>query len=272
MAKEYIRAFKTEDGRPVGETAYEVEGLVANDVLDGRSMVDEYIVLKSTAAIISINITGDDIRVIKETASSKTIQNYGKKEQADIQISGLTADTKVTISGNITLFDCYDNHLTTLDVTHCTQLEQILCSTNELMSIDLTHCTQLKQLNCDSNQITSLDVSKCTKLETLYCEFNQLTELDVSRCTQINELLCYSNAGILVKLPQSDVVKQVVYGYDDSDNPPTQEQIAAQVAALPYSVETSYLYIPYGEIYGEIPEDVIAAAAAKGWEISSEDY
>jgi len=51
------------------------------------------------------------------------------------------------------------------------------CYSNSLSSLDVSHNTQLKDLSCYSNQLTTLDISKNTntKLTTLYCHSNNFT-------------------------------------------------------------------------------------------------
>ena len=59
------------------------------------------------------------------------------------------------------------------------------CFNNQLTSLDVSKNTNLGTLSCSHNQLTSLDVSKNTNLGTLYCFNNQLTELDVSKNTNL---------------------------------------------------------------------------------------
>ena len=54
---------------------------------------------------------------------------------------------------------CYNNQLTSLDVSHNTALTQLACSNNQLTSLDVSHNTALTWLWCYNNQLTSLDVS-----------------------------------------------------------------------------------------------------------------
>ena len=60
------------------------------------------------------------------------------------------------------------------------------CYSNSLSSLDVSHNTQLKDLSCYSNQLTTLDISKNTntKLTTLYCHSNKFTTaaLDAIYC------------------------------------------------------------------------------------------
>ena len=93
----------------------------------------------------------------------------------------------------LTVLDCYDNKLTTLDVSKNTQLKTLWCSGNQLTTLDVSANTALTVLDCGGNNLTELDVSAHTALTELYCFDNNLTELDVSKNTALTELWCYNN-------------------------------------------------------------------------------
>ena len=76
---------------------------------------------------------------------------------------------------------CYNNDLTSLDVSKNTALTVLFCYGNQLTSLDVSKNTALTDLNCSNNQLTSLDVSKNTALTYLYCNYNNLAALDLSR-------------------------------------------------------------------------------------------
>lgn len=88
---------------------------------------------------------------------------------------------------------CYDNSLTSLDVSKNTTLIVLLCSDNRLESLDVTKNTELRNLHCFGNSLTSLDVSKNTALKELFCYRNSLKSLDVSKNTALTNLSCYGN-------------------------------------------------------------------------------
>ena len=104
----------------------------------------------------------------------------------------LTSQT-VTIRGDLTELYCFDNQLTTLDVSKNTSLTRLDCSENQLTTLDVSKNTALKGLSCNNNQLKALDVSQNTALTTLYCFNNQLTALDLSRNTELTELYCFDN-------------------------------------------------------------------------------
>ena len=90
---------------------------------------------------------------------------------------------------------CYDNTLTSLDVSGCKALETLECGSNRLTSLDVKECIALKSLYCYDNTLTSLDVSGCKALEELNCRDNtSLDSLDVSGCKALRTLFCYNTS------------------------------------------------------------------------------
>ena len=103
--------------------------------------------------------------------------------------------TSLDLSKNTALISlsCPDNQLTSLDLSKNTALTELYCYGNQLTSLDLSKNTALTFLNCTTNQLTSLDLSGCTALEYLNCSFNQLTSLDLSNNTALTQLDCDGN-------------------------------------------------------------------------------
>ena len=105
-------------------------------------------------------------------------------------ISNLTGIEEFTA---LTLLNCSENELTSLDVSSNTALEYLRCSDNQLTNLDVSQNTALEYLGCGENQLTSLDVSNNTALEFLTCYLNQLAVLNVSNNTALYELWCGQN-------------------------------------------------------------------------------
>jgi hypothetical protein len=108
----------------------------------------------------------------------------------DMEISSLQGIEYFTA---LTVLDCEDNELTTLDISKNTALVKLYCSMNYLTSLDITNNVALKCLSCYDNELTSLDVSKNTALTFLDCEENKITALDISMCTELESLTCGDN-------------------------------------------------------------------------------
>ena len=134
------------------------------------------------------NITSADmekIAAITELDVSGTYENENP--------GTLTSLQGIEYFESLTELECYDNQLTSLDVSGCTALTMLVCFSNQLTTLDVSANTALTMLVCDSNQLTSLDVSANTALTVLDCSSNSLTSLDVSANTALTELWCGYN-------------------------------------------------------------------------------
>ena len=101
----------------------------------------------------------------------------------------------MTVYGDIIGFDCSSNgaNLTSLDVSHNTQLTELSCYSNRLTDLDVSKNTALKRLFCELNRLSSLDISKNAALMVLNCHNNSLNSLDISKNTQLETLYCSDN-------------------------------------------------------------------------------
>jgi hypothetical protein len=95
----------------------------------------------------------------------------------------------------ITYISCHDRGISSLKgIEYLTSVTRLECYNNTISSMDISKNTKLTMLNCYGNKLTSLDVSKNTALQTIYCSSNQLTSLDVTKNTALQKLECYSNS------------------------------------------------------------------------------
>lgn len=131
-------------------------------------------------------------------------QDYGK--DGSLSPAELKAVTTMDVSGiglddlkGVEFFTalkklyCYDNVLTSLDVSKLTALEELKCYLNNITKIDVSKNTKLTLLNVRNNGMTELDVSNNTALTLLNCRGNNLTALDVSKNTKLTTLHCHNN-------------------------------------------------------------------------------
>jgi Leucine-rich repeat (LRR) protein len=161
-------------------------------------VVDNPVPPEKTIAIDKANFPDDNFReyllnqdygqdgVLTETE----IMFIDDMDVYDMEISSLQGIEYFTA---LTVLDCEDNELTTLDISKNTALVKLYCSMNYLTSLDITNNVALKCLSCYDNELTSLDVSKNTALTFLDCEENKITDLDISMCTELESLTCGDN-------------------------------------------------------------------------------
>ena len=164
----------------------------------GNDVVDNPVPPEKTIAIDKANFPDDNFReylldqdygqdgVLTETE----IMFIDDMDVYDMEISSLQGIEYFTA---LTVLDCEENELTTLDVSKNTALKQLYCGDNYLTSLDVSNNVALVYLDCYCNELTSLDVSKNTALESLDCDENKLTTLDVSKNTALKSLTIDDN-------------------------------------------------------------------------------
>ena len=88
----------------------------------------------------------------------------------------------------LTTLECYNNQLTSLDVSKNAALTYIRFGGNKLTSLDVSKNTALRTLLCDDNPLTALDLSNNTLLTRLDCGSPNLKTLNISGCKALYEL------------------------------------------------------------------------------------
>ncbi len=94
----------------------------------------------------------------------------------------------------LTSLSCFDNALTTIDLSNNLNLESLMLKENLLSTVNVLNNTELVSLRISDNNLTTLDVSNNVNLSTLRCDTNNLTALDVSNNTQLVNLDVYNMA------------------------------------------------------------------------------
>ena len=103
---------------------------------------------------------GDGILSDTEISAVTAINVNGKGIKSLKGIEYFTALTKL---------DCYENQITSLDLSSCTRLAYLDCCQNKLTNLEIKQCTGLTYLECEENDITSLDLSGLSALAQLHC-------------------------------------------------------------------------------------------------------
>ena len=103
--------------------------------------------------------------------------------------------TSLDLSTNsaLTILHCYNNQLTSLDISANSALTELYCYNNQLTNLDISANSALTEFSCENNQLTSLDISANSALTFLSCADNQLTSLDLSVNSALTVLFCENN-------------------------------------------------------------------------------
>ena len=127
----------------------------------------------------------------------------------DVHTKSIDSLKGIEFFPNLETLYCYNNKLTSLDVSKNEKLADLWCSQNNLTSLDVSKNPELKELWCADNNLTSLDVSKNIALQKLACSGNQLTSLDVGNNTALENLLCVQNQLTSLDVRQNEKLKQL---------------------------------------------------------------
>ena len=157
-------------------------------------------------SIPSVDVAIDEANFPDKTFREYVSDNFDENEDnvlSDDEIAKITSidcnGSGITNLKGIEYFTelknlyCYENNLTTLDLSNNTKLENLACGNNQLTELNVENNTELTFLSCYSNQLTKLDLSNNTKLERLFCSNNQLTSLDLEN-TKLGFLLANDNS------------------------------------------------------------------------------
>ena len=110
---------------------------------------------------------------------------------------------------------CYNNNLTTLDLSGLSSLSYLECSLNPLTSLNLSGLTSLKEVRCNGTALTALDLTGSPGLEHLSCGNNNLTTLELAGLANLKYLYCYDNNLTTLDLTGSSSL-EYLYCYDNN--------------------------------------------------------
>jgi Leucine-rich repeat (LRR) protein len=108
----------------------------------------------------------------------------------------------------LTKLDCFNNKITSVDLSANTKLKELNLGYNKLSSINLSANTGLEKLYLHNNQLSSsLSIANHSKLELLWVHNNQhligincsddaLRNLNVTNCISLTTLECYNNTSL----------------------------------------------------------------------------
>lgn len=205
----------------------------------------------------------------------------------------LTAQT-VTLQGDVEVFQCNNNSLTSIELFEAEKLKELSCSSNELTTLDVKGCPNLEKLICASNQIAALDLSACKKLTKLLCHANQLTELNLSACPSLQFVWCQRNQIATLDLSNCKNLQKLKCGDNKlstldvkpcealtdlfcEDNQIACSQMEAIIASLPQrhpDDEATFIAVTVAEdqnpnVGNVITKHAVSMAKSKNWEVYS---
>ncbi|MFD2822863.1 proprotein convertase P-domain-containing protein [Lacinutrix iliipiscaria] len=125
------------------------------------------------------------------TANINTVTTLDVNDEDIDDLTGIEDFTSLTV------LNCDNNSLDTLDLSHNTALTDLRCSDMSLTSLDFSNNTALTFLDCSfNNSLITLNVSNNTALTSLDCSYTNITTLDVSNNTVLTSLDCSFNSNL----------------------------------------------------------------------------
>ncbi|MCR4702412.1 MAG: leucine-rich repeat domain-containing protein [Saccharofermentans sp.] len=137
-------------------------------------------------ATVTVN-AASGIEINETNFPDENFRSYVSKE-CDKDGNGFLSDSEISKVKSIYVVFCSITDMKGIE--YFTSLEYLYCFNNKITSLDLSKNTELKELRCHSNKLTSLDVRMNTALTELVCSYNLITSLDVSRNIYLKELDC----------------------------------------------------------------------------------
>jgi len=90
--------------------------------------------------------------------------------------------------------ECFENQLTSLNLSQCIALETIDCHINQINNLNISECIELTDLTAWSNNLTFLNTSQNINLSSIDLSYNSITHIDFSNNIQLLNFSCtYGN-------------------------------------------------------------------------------
>ncbi|WNH08683.1 T9SS type B sorting domain-containing protein [Thalassobellus suaedae] len=127
---------------------------------------------------------------------------------ANLDVTGYNISDLTGIEGftSLSILNCSNNQLSTLNISQNTQLTQLFFSNNQISNLDITIHTNLEVIWGFNNQLSTLNTSQNTNLRALRCENNNLTSLDISKNIALVDLVCENNQLTSIDISNNNVL------------------------------------------------------------------
>lgn len=139
--------------------------------------------------LIDLNL--DDVidgEVLTSNINTITSLNVSSAYSSTIKISDLTGIEDFTL---LETLNCYNNSLTTIDLTKNLNLISLNCVKNSLTSLNVDANIKLKSLDFNENQgISAINLTKNVALERVSCYYTQISSFDLTKNLELTYFQC----------------------------------------------------------------------------------
>ena len=162
-------------------------------------------------AINSTNFPDANFRAFLESeypSHTITTSQLNSRTELLMESKNIADLTGIQYFTQLTKLDCWNNKITSVNLSANTKLKYLNLGYNKLTSINVSAHTDLEELYLQNNQLSSsLNVTHHSRLSTLWvhnnaslvavnCSDNNLTNFEVSGCTSLTTLECYDNINL----------------------------------------------------------------------------
>ncbi|NOY47680.1 MAG: T9SS type A sorting domain-containing protein [Chlorobi bacterium] len=159
--------------------------------------------IEDFTALQVLNCNGNTLTSLNVT------QNLALKELYANTMTGITT-LDVSHNTELEVLSVEDTHLNAIDVSTNTKLLTLTLANNNLTgNLDLTNNPLLEYFHCENNALTGLNISNKPALTTIYCSNNQIANLNLSGDTALSELHCGNNGFTTLDLSSNIALTKV---------------------------------------------------------------
>ncbi|WP_282031277.1 T9SS type A sorting domain-containing protein [Winogradskyella eximia] len=185
---------------------------------------------------------GHDSGTIDGTVLSANINSVTELEIWSLNITDLTGIEGFTALEKLW---CFNNNISSLEMSNLTALKDLNCSSNNITNLDVSNNTLLEHLICKANDLTSMNVSNNTGLKTLTCNNNMITTIDVSNNTLLETLSFNLNPVTSIDVTNNPNLINLIFSFtsissiDLSNNPVLEHLICPENQLVNLEVNTN---------------------------------
>lgn len=128
---------------------------------------------------------GETIKIYVKSADEFTIEGVQEKNFVSGSNTLTLSSTEVFVKGDLTVFECPANDITTLTIEGTpSRLTSFDCSNNKIESLIITGAPALTQIHAQKNALKTLNIEGCTGIMRVDCYDNQLSGIAMKRFMQ----------------------------------------------------------------------------------------
>ncbi len=155
---------------------------------DSASYISDLTGIEAFTNIISLSFVNQEVSVIDLSHNLKL---------EVITVINNDSLTSLILGANesLTFLGCFNNQLSSLDVSGCASIRQILCGFNPIEQLNLTNNPLLEILECNNSTLTTLDLTQNTQLTSVICNNTAIEQIQLPATGTLHKILC-NNANL----------------------------------------------------------------------------